>query len=103
MVMPIEAFDEIMSEIEQNEYEILRVSTKRDFLDDLFKRHVPEKRKLGKVFRQFDDTHWSWNNCHFCLTESVVCKEHEFVFHNKKQLNSYVGAAVEQIIGKRPA
>lgn len=82
----------------------VRVPTRvpqEEVLEDLWARHVTEKNEYvagsdgrrivrRRVFQRRDAPEWTWDNCHYCLSSGVVCREHQFELRGIDGIERYV-------------
>lgn len=72
--------------------------------DDLWARHRPEKNRYGTrngrrvvvahVFVRRDAPWWCDTDCHYCLCEGVLCRDHEFELRGRDGIRRYVDNAM---------
>ncbi len=84
-------------------YEILRVETKKNIIKEIFSRHKPEKNlyigKLrGYVFLKKNINTNCNNWCPYCMNKNIVCTKHEDIYSKDNILN-IANEEVIKIIG----
>lgn len=76
-----------------------------DVHTDLWSRHRAQKNQYGvrngrrvvagHVFVRRNAPWWCDDTCYYCLSDHIVCRDHEFVLHGRDAIRRYVENATQ--------